>query len=139
MEFSDSPSTATTSCTGFLFSLRHSLFKNQDHTSLGDKEHNRIFEQTEHGNASCSAKQNDVMALKNNTLCRLALGKMQMQHQKAFENARKNDGETASKCLLISFKSSCWTTGIYVCYKERHLPKSKFTFIFIISFIGASM
>lgn len=74
------------------------------------------FEQTEPGNASCSAKENDGVALENDTL-QAGNGKMQMQNQKVFENVGKNDGETASKCLLISFKSSCWPEGIYMCYK----------------------
>lgn len=94
------------------------------------------FEQTEPGNASCSAKQNDVVALENDTLCSCHWEKMQMQNQEVFENVGKKYEETASKCLLISFKSSCWTTGIHMCYKERYLPESKFTFIFIISLIG---
>lgn len=94
------------------------------------------FEQTEPGNASCSAKQNGVMALEHDTLCSSHWEKCKCRIRRCLKMWEKNYEETASKCLLISFKSSCWTTGIHMCCKERYLPVSKFTFIFIISLTG---
>lgn len=135
MEFSDSPSIAITLCRFLFFSLRRSVFKSWEHTSLGRESYNRTLNKL---NLETFLAQLTEWhsGLENETLSGWRWGKWRCRIRRVL-NMWENYGETASKCLLISFKSSCWTTRIHMSCIERYLPVSTFNFIFIISLIGA--
>lgn len=80
MEFGDSPSIVMTLCRFLLFSLRHSVFKNWEHinTSLGDKVATEFWTKWT-WKCFWLSWQNDVVALENGALCRLALEETKMQ------------------------------------------------------------